>query len=159
MNDRPAKKTRQLLKAMSDVAPEPLGLGKAGELAGRGAQFDFTFEYLGFLFAVKATSQEQRTNMRFHANLGYLPYTAEDPKRRLDAMRILFTAGKLLGGKVHLSREQRIMLTESLWFDEPLTPVVLVSRATQLLVQAKPVLELLSESVVPPGQRLAITRS
>ncbi len=43
---------------------------------------DFTFAYRGFLFAVRAESDDQNGRMRFHAHLGNLPYSAESSDKR-----------------------------------------------------------------------------
>ena len=141
--------TKQLLDS---AGAGPLGLEKASEMAGKGGDdgLRFSFEYGGFLFAVFATSGEQNTNMRFHANLGSLPYTAENPHDRAHAMAVLRSASKALGGRVQLTPRQRILLQENITINEPLTPAMLMSRAAKLLVMAKPYLELLSEFVHPP---------
>lgn len=129
-----------------------IGLDRAAVLAGRsgGDGLRFTFEYGGFLFGVRARAQHQTTEMRFHANLGSLPYTAEDPQARHDAMAVLRSAGRALGGRVVMTPEQRVMLRETVTLDEPFTPVLLMSRAAKLLVVAKPYLELLGRYINPP---------
>ena len=130
------------------------GLDKAATLAGKYSEdgLSFTFEYGGFLFGVRAWAGRQSTNMRFHANLGSLPYTAENPQARHDAMAVLRSAGRALGGRVQMTPQQRILLQEQVTLDEPFTPVLLMSRAAKLLVLAKPYLELLSRFVNPPTE-------
>lgn len=130
----------------------PIGLGQASSLAGKGGDesLRFTFEYAGFLFAVQASAGSQNTQMRFHANLGSIPYTAEDPHARTQALAVLRSASRALGGRLQLTPRQRILLLEDVTIDQPFTPVLLMSRAAMLLIMAKPYLELLSSYVHPP---------
>ncbi|NQW01179.1 MAG: hypothetical protein HQ483_15850 [Rhodospirillales bacterium] len=150
MPDSSAEKTKKLVETMEGSPEQPLGLLKAKELAGKGDKFEFTFEYLGFLFAVKAGTDGQKTNMRVHANFGYVPYTVEGPSRRATAMDILGAAAEHLGGRVFITAEQRIMLIEDYVIDEPLTPVLLLTKATTLILKAKPFLALMARVVNPP---------
>lgn len=145
--------TKQLLKTMDKVGDQPLGLGNAAELAGKSRTFDFTFEYLGFIFAVKATAENRKSHMRFRANLGKIPFSFENSKSRSNAIGIVNLAGTMLGGKVHVSPEQRIMLADEFWYDEPLTPNLLMSKMVELLINAQPYLGLLAESVNIPVMR------
>lgn len=145
--------TKQLIEKMDKVGDQPLGLGNAADLAGKSRTFDFTFEYMDFIFAVKATAENRKTRMRFHANLGHIPFTSENAKCRSNTIGIVNLAGTMLGGKVHVSAEQRIMLAEEFWYDEPLTPTLLMSKTVLLLINAKPYLMLLAESVNIPVKR------
>lgn len=111
---------------------------------------DFGFEFRGIPFVVRASAVNQGTNMEIRANLGTLPYTAEDPERRATALAILDTAAGDLGGRIHLTNKQRVVLTERYRFDEALTPAVLLTRAVELVLRTKPYLELLALVVPPP---------
>jgi len=129
-----------------------MGLDEVVSLAGdgRAGPFEFRFEYQGVVFQVVAGPADQGTNMKFRAILGDLPYTAEDPAARKNAAMILYAASKVLGGRVRLSERQHVMLVDEIWVAEPMTPVLLLSQAAKLLVQAKPYLELLAFYVRPP---------
>ncbi len=144
--------SREILEVAEEAAEGRLGLDRATQLAGRGSgnELNFSFEYDGFLFAVRATTAEQKTNVRFHAHLGNLPYTGESKHSRTDALAILWAAEPALGGRVRLTHRQRIIFTEEIWIDEPLTPVTLISCSARLLLRAKPYLAMLSEVVSPP---------
>ena len=159
MPENSALNTKSLVAAMDGRADEPLGLMKAKEISGKGDAFEFSFEYLGFLFAVKANADGQKTKMRVHANLGCVPYTAEGPSRRATAMEILGAAAEYLGGHVTISRQQRILLYEDYVFDEPLTPVLLLTKATTLMIKAKPFLQLMARVVQPPMHKIPVTES
>lgn len=144
MSELAASTTKDLLNVMEKVGEGPIGMGNAADLMGKSRTFDFTFEYMNFIFAVKASAENRKTRMRFHANLGYIPFSSESITHRFNAIKIVNVAGTMLGGKVHISPEQRIMLAEDYWFDEPLTPNLLITKAVHLLVDAKPYLELLA---------------
>ncbi len=113
-------------------------------------RLEFTFEYRGFLFAVRTESNDHSRHMRFHAHLGNLPYSAESSGKRADALAIVAAAGRALGGRVQTTREQRILLIEAMRFEEPLRPVVLMSSTARLLLEAQPFLERLAQVVEPP---------
>lgn len=113
-------------------------------------KLDFGFEYRGIPFVVRAEAKSQSTHLEIRASLGTLPYTAENPERRATALAILNAASTGLGGRVRLSREQRVILVEKFQFDEPLTPAILLTRAAELVLMAKPYLELLALVVPPP---------
>ena len=146
----------QPLPAMLDQSAgddlAPMGLDQVASLGGKDADgpLEFSFEYQGYIFAVQADASEQRTNIKFRANLGSLPYTAEDPVARSSAYAVLRAASQVLGGKVRLTPRQRVILLDDITVDEPFTPVVLLSLSTRVLVQAKPYLELLATFISPP---------
>ena len=150
MSETSAEKTKSLVEIMETTDGQAIGLTKASEIAGKGSEIKFTFEYLGFLFAVKAKNRQQKTVMRMHANLGNIPYTVEGGGRRSNALEILGAATIHLGGRVSISNHQRILLQEEYTFDEPLTPVMLITKATTLMVRAKPFLELMARVITPP---------
>jgi hypothetical protein len=142
--------TKTFLETAQDGTPALTAL-KALTGEGESEELSFTFEYGGFLFAVKALTDQRTTQIRLHANLGSMPYTAENAEARGAAMAVLRSASQALGGRVRLTPRQRILLQEELELDEPLTPVTLMSRTAKLLVLAKPYLELLTPYVHPPA--------
>lgn len=159
VSDSAAEKTKFLVETMNGSSDQPLGLMKAKELAGKGDAFEFSFEYLGFLFAVKASADGNKTKMQVHANLGFVPYTVEGATRRATAMEILGAAAEYLGGRVKISPQQRILISEDYVFDEPLTPVLLLTKATTLMLRAKPFLQLMARVVRPPMHSISATEA
>lgn len=158
MTDTAAVTTKELLNVMTKVGEGPIGLGNFADLAGQSRTFDFSFEYLNFLFAVKASAEDRKTRMRFHANLGHIPFTSESGQSRADVVKIVNAAGTMLGGKVRVSPEQRILLVDEFWFDAPLTPNLLLSKTVELLIKAKPSLSLLAECIISPVKRQGFGR-
>ena len=153
----PARPATDLVRFVDGRRPRigvrSLAVDGQGRLARKpdGTRLEFTFEYLGFLFAVRMESNDHSGHMRFHADLGNLPYSAESSGKRADALAIVVAAaGRALGGRVQTTREQRILLFEEMRFEEPLTPVVLMSSTARLLLEAQPFLELLAQVVEPP---------
>jgi hypothetical protein len=134
------------------IGVRSLAVDGQGRLARKAdsTRLEFTFEYRGFLFAVRTESNDHSARMRFHAHLGNLPYSAESLGKRADALAIAVAAGRALGGRVQTTREQWILLFEEMLFEEPLTPVVLMSGTVRLLLEAQPFLELLTQVVEPP---------
>ncbi|MCH8213608.1 MAG: hypothetical protein IIC54_06010 [Proteobacteria bacterium] len=152
----PARPAADLVQFVDGRRPgigvRSLAVDGQGRLARKadGTRLEFTFEFLGFLFAVRMESNDHSGHMRFHADLGNLPYSAESLAKRADALAIVAAAGRALGGRVQTTREQRILLFEEMRFEEPLTPVVLMSSTVRLLLEAQPFLELLAQVVEPP---------
>ena len=145
-----AEKTKALVNAAGDSgASLPLGavrLDEAGQLVRKNhdGQIEFTFQYMGYQFAVKAEVETGHTRMRIHAVLGHLPYTAEAPELRHNMRAVVLEAGRALGGRIHINGEQRILFLDEFNFDETLTPTSLLSKTVAFLLSAKPYLELLS---------------
>lgn len=113
-------------------------------------RIEFGFQYRDIPFVVRAEAAGQGTAMEIRASLGDLPYTVEDPGRRMTAYAIVQAASKGLGGRIMLDGNQRIVLSERYQLDEPLTPQALLTRAVRLVLEAKPYLELLELVVKPP---------
>ena len=133
------------------IGVRSLAVDGQGRLARKpdSTRLEFTFGYRGILFAVRTESNDHSGHRRFHAHLGTLPYSAESLAKRADALAIA-AAGRALGGRVQTTREQRILLFEEMRFEEPPTPVVLMSGTVRLLLEAQPFLELLGHVVEPP---------
>lgn len=114
-------------------------------------RIQFGFQYRGIPFVVSAHSKDDgTTRMSTVASLGVLPYTAENPSSRATALKIMDAAVGDLGGRIRLTDKQRIELIENIHLDVPLTPSVLLTRTAELVLQAKPYLELLACVVKPP---------
>ena len=155
--EKPGLKTRDLVELV-DTGDAGLGLrsvsvdgsGRLKRMSETGI-LGFTFEYLGFTFAVRAETSDTSGRLRVHADLGHLPYTAEAPFERANVWAIVSAAARALGGRLQLARTQQILLIEDFYFDEPLTPILLLASTTRLLLEVKPYLELLAVFVKPSG--------
>ena len=77
-------------------------------------------EYLGFLFAAKAQREQSGNDkLQFRANLGRMPFSAENRHDRANALAIVAAASKVLDGRVRISDQQRIMMAH----EDPATVV------------------------------------
>lgn len=134
-------------------------LGGGREAMTESGPLDFTFEYMGFLFAAKADKDDQgRDVVHFHANLGRMPYSAERGGHRANALAIVNVASKQLQGRIRVSEQQRIMLYHHSVIEGHLTPAILLTRVVETLLAAKPYLFLLSGSVELPTKPKAFRK-
>ena len=141
-------------KALVDSATTPstamplgaMGLDSDGQLVRKNNDglIKFTFNYMGYQFAVRAEVEPGHTRMRIHAVLGHLPYTAEAPDLRTNMRAVVHEAGRALGGRITITQEQRILFLDEFNFDETLTPQSLLTKTVAFLLSAKPYLELLA---------------
>lgn len=113
-------------------------------------KLDFTFEYMGFLFAAKAEGKAGQSFIRVHANLGHLPYSSESRNLRANIGAIILAANSALDGRMQLTREQRILLFNDVELDEPLTPEMFMMRTVRFLAKAKPFLDLIQPLTISP---------
>ena len=125
------------------------GAGHLDRLTSRG-DVEFTFEYLGFRFAIRAETDDRDGHMTIDAVLGTLPYTAEGSYARVNAWAIVAAAESALDRRLHMTGDQRIVFADEMHFDEALTPATLLAATARSLIQAKPFLELLTAVVEPP---------
>lgn len=145
-----AEKTKALVDAAGNPATAmplgAMGLDGDGQLVRKNddGRIDFTFNYMGYQFAVRADVAPGRTRMRIHAVLGHLPYTAEAPDLRGNMRAVIHEAGRALGGRISITPEQRILFFDEFNFDETLTPKSLLTKTVEFLLSAKPYLELLA---------------
>ncbi|MEQ9555284.1 MAG: hypothetical protein RIG67_05910 [Rhodospirillales bacterium] len=145
-----AEKTKALVDAAGNpAAAMPLGsmgLDGDGQLVRKNDDglVEFTFSYMGYQFAVRAEVEPGHTRMRIHAVLGHLPYTAEAPELRSNMRAVVHEAGRALGGRITITREQRILFFDEFNFNETLTPSSLLTKTVAFLLSAKPYLELLA---------------
>lgn len=145
---------REIVRVIGENgAVVPLRLGPDGhvERPGNDRRFDFTFEYRGFLFAVRSEPAEGGVSVRVHANLGDLPYTSESSENRANALAIVKAAVDAMGGRIMLTPKQSILLLEHFKVEGPFEFRTVLAKTVALLTQAKPYLELLSVVVHPPA--------
>ncbi len=144
---------REIARAVEANGPDvPLRLSRDGhvERLSVDRRVDFSFEYRGFLFAVRAEPAGGGVRVRIHANLGDLPYTCESADKRANALVIVKAAAEALGGRIRITPGQSILLLEDFKVDGAFEPRTVLAKTVSLLIQAKPYLELLSVVVHPP---------
>lgn len=150
----PSDVAREVMRAVDENgASGPLRLRADGHLERLGVdrRVDFTFEYRGFLFAVRAKPVPEGVSVRIHANLGHLPYTQENSQNRLNALAIVSAAVDALGGRMRITPGQSILMMENFLVEGAFEFKTVMAKTVSLLVQAKPYLELLSVVIHPPA--------
>ena len=123
--------------------------GQTVELLGENIS-EFSFEDLGLLFAVKASSEGQKMHMQVYAHLGNLPYFVEGSVRRNNALKVVDVASLHLGGRVTVTLDVRITFFEDTVYEEPLTLVLMQTKIVTLLIQVKRFLEIMLRVITPP---------
>ena len=88
--------------------------------------------------------------MKFHAHLGNVQYHVEGSARRNNALKVLDVAILHLDSQIIFKPHKRIMLLEEYVFNEPLTPVLVLTKIFTLLIQAKRFLEIMAGVIRPP---------
>lgn len=135
------------------IAPEDLReiVEQKGVFAHRGGAgtIDFQFTYLGFPFAVRAEAGSRGSTVNIRAVLGYLPYTSESRDGRFGAMEIIRASSQAMGQRVRLGDQQRLIMSDTRFTKDTLTPVNLMAVMVDMLLQAKPYLSILSDYVIP----------
>ncbi len=135
------------------VAPEDLReiVEHKGVFAHRGGSgtIDFQFTYLGFPFAVRAEAGTRGSTVNIRAVLGYLPYTSESYQGRFGAMEVIRASSQAMGQRVRLGEKQRLIMSDTRFTRDTLTPVNLMAVMVDMLLQAKPYLSILSDYVIP----------
>ncbi len=150
MTRESASKTKILMEITAgEGAARPMGavgIDESGQLFRKNEDgiYNFTFAYMGYTFAVRAEAEPGHTRMRIHALLGNVPYSAESPSLRVNMMAVAEAAGRALGGRIHVNREQRVLYFDEFHFDETLTPQALMTKSVAFLLSAKPYLEILN---------------
>jgi hypothetical protein len=108
--------------------------------------------YHGYPFVVRAESREEKTMVDIRTILGNMPYSSESHNSRVAVAKILAALNDRLGFKMSLTQKQRLILSDNLESEEPLTPTNLLSMVTLMLLRARPYLDLLAEYVTPSGE-------
>ena len=88
--------------------------------------------------------------MKFYAHLGNVQYPVEGSARRNNTLKVLDVAILHLDSQIIFKPRKRIMLLEEYVFNEPLTPVLVLTKIFTLLIQAKRFLEIMAGVIRPP---------
>jgi len=145
----------------NDQVPEDLGDALVMSGQQTDGSFNFAFSYLGFIFAVKAQASKKKaappskedqahSSIHIHGHLGHLPYSGQNFIARINAMAILHEAREIPNNDISLTHDQQIVFKTNLDLDLPLTPTLLVTEASKLLLRIGPYLELLSMFLMAP---------
>lgn len=101
-------------------------------------------KYLGYWFAIHSEQKETESHIRIHAILGNLPFSYVSPFARNNIQAVVREAGRQLGGRVFFDKKQRIIFAERIRTKSVLTPELIVTEATKVMLRLKPYLELVN---------------
>ena len=120
--------------------------GSLGQrLASPGAEFRFNF--LGRTFLAVTRRATCGIELDLAARLGHLPYSAESLAGRSSAKAILAATQQEEHFRLAVSRQQQIYFLAGLVVAQPLCPAGLVAAIVALLLEARPYLEVLRDSL------------
>lgn len=120
---------------------------------------NFSFDYTGAAFTATVEPLEDGAHLRIDADLAPMPYTAEGRARRNEVQQILKASrAGLKYGRLTLDDQGHIHLISELTLGRPVTPVSLVTAATQLLIAATPWIALLRRHLGPTARAEAPAR-
>lgn len=146
--------TIQTLSRLAETAANGLPLGKDALLISDDgllslnrrhtpARHHFWME--GLLFHISITPEENSTLFQIWAEVGFLPYTIEDPHKRAKLQTILRGAAPLQNARFVVDDQQKILVLGQQEVDGHVALTDLMFEATQFLQEARPFLRLLGE--------------
>jgi hypothetical protein len=152
LTDKANKKADAMARTVKLVTRElPLEIGAVqvddeGRLTARDrdAPLRFRFVYAEVPFAAEV-STGQTPLVRLAADFGALPYTIESPAARRWTLRLIQASAARKRGRLELTRDKEIRLRAEAVPPAPYTPVSIMATVTALLLDFKPMLELLGE--------------
>ena len=105
----------------------------------------FTFQLFGLAFQAEATFQADNPkldgHLRIRAQLGRLPFTIEAENTRHLIMRIVRASATLPHVRIGVDQGQALVIEGTRPTPSPSTPKSLVTDATMLIMEIKPLLE------------------
>jgi hypothetical protein len=116
---------------------------------------NFAFDYHGATFAASCRRIENRFVVAVRADLGPLPFSAESGRARRDIQDLVAAGGRGAAAQLTIGEDQTIRIDSSFDVRQPVSPVVLLTAVTELLLAIKPTLARLSEilsDALPPVQ-------
>ena len=102
---------------------------------------NFTFHWLGIMFACRAQETDDGARIRMFAELGYIPYSAESRADRLRTMTLLKLSGRLADGDFVTGPRQSLLFRSDFALPLPLNGSTLLGSIATRLLKIKPYLE------------------
>lgn len=115
------------------------GLGPAR--ASGALTFHFCFKDVPF--TAHTERRDDRPLLRLTGDLGTLPYTIENAKRRRRLRKVLRAAQRASGLRWEITPQHLIRATGEIDLGLPLTPTAVIAGAATLLLRSRPYLELI----------------
>lgn len=146
----PSSRTRNLVEFV-EKANIPLSLHDSvtttedGNLEfTRRNSLDMAVQYYGYWFGIHANNNGTASTLNIHAVLGHLPYSSENAFLRVNTMAVVRAASRVLAATFKVDDKQNIIVMDRIKVDGHLTPKMILTETTKVILQIKPYLELLS---------------
>ncbi|HJP23644.1 MAG: hypothetical protein QF546_13505 [Alphaproteobacteria bacterium] len=102
---------------------------------------NFTFHWLGIMFACRAQETDDGARIRMFAELGQIPYSAESRINRLRTMALLKLSGHIADGEFVTGPRQTLLFRSEFALPLPLNGSTLMGSISAHLLKVKPYLE------------------
>lgn len=119
---------------------------------GQPRRLDFTWRGVSFALAIKGDS-EHRSHLFLNADLGRLPYTAENAEARSALIDVLSGREELPGAALRLDARDRLILSSETTIDSGLCERRIIDILAVILLHMKAPLHTLSHLVVGVDRR------
>lgn len=142
-----APPAQDVIASLARLAP-PLDLDRFGASFGLGpgrssGPLAFRFCFKEVPFAAQIEQRQDRAALKLAGDLGTLPFSAENPRRRRRLRRVLAAARHAAGVRWEITGDHHIRVAGETLLDLPLTPMAVIAAATALLLLSRPYLELI----------------
>ena len=114
---------------------------------------NFSFDCLGATFAAACRRVDGQYMVTVTADLGPVPFSAESVRARRKVQHLVALGGHAAETQMTISDDQTIRVDSSFTLLQPVSPVVMLTAITELLLALKPTLAELAEiltDAVPP---------
>jgi hypothetical protein len=103
----------------------------------------FRFCFKEVPFTARTERRQGQAVLSLTSDLGLLPFTIENPRRRRRLRKVLSAARRASGLSWEIAPDHHIRATGEIDLGLPLTPTAIIAGATTLLVRSRPYLELI----------------
>src|SRR5258708_6583918 len=135
-----------VLASLSRFEP-PFEIDRFGASFGMGVRpsgvLEFNFCFHEIPFRVRTERRNERPLLTLTGDLGILPFTIENARRRRRLRTVLAAARHGSGMSWEVTASHRIRVSGEIDLDLPLTPTAVIAGATTLLMASRPYLELI----------------
>jgi hypothetical protein len=137
---------QNVLASLSRFEP-PFEIDRFGASFGMGVRpsgvLEFSFCFKEVPFRARAERRNERPLLSLTGDLGILPFTIENARRRRRLRTVLAAARRSSGMSWEVTQNHRIRVSGEVDLDLPLTPTAVIAGATTLLMASRPYLELI----------------
>jgi hypothetical protein len=135
-----------VLASLSRFEP-PFEIDRFGASFGMGVRpsgvLEFSFCFKEVPFRGRTERRNERPVLALTGDLGILPFTIENARRRRRLRAVLAAARNSSGMCWEITQNHRIRVSGEADLDLPLTPTAVIAGATTLLMASRPYLELI----------------